>query len=129
MLRSRSMAFSFRRRSLLAGLLAVACYSPTLPLPPPGKPEVSAVEGKPGYYRLVGRVEPHGEVFARNHRTDLNAGQQTGSSGRYDFEVAGETGDQMDLWYVVGNDTSPRVLFTLPPVEIDPGGGGSGGSP
>ena len=125
------MAFSFRRRSLLAGLLAVACYSPTLPLPPPGKPEVSAVEGKPGTFRLVGRVEPHGEVFARNRDTDppVIAGQQTGSSGRYDFEVQGQSGDEMDLWYVVGNDTSPRVLFVLPPVEIDPGGGGAGGAP
>jgi hypothetical protein len=123
------MAFSLRRRSLLAGLLAVACYSPTLPLPPPGEPEVSAVEGKPGYYRLLGQVQPHGEVFARNRNTDLGFIQQTGSSGRYDFEVQGEAGDEMDLWYSVGNDTSPRVLFVLPPVVIDPGGGGAGGAP
>jgi hypothetical protein len=123
------MAFSLRRRSLLAGLLAVACYSPTLPLPPPGKPDVSAVEGKPGYYRLVGQVQPRGEVFARNRDTNLNYGQQTGDSGRYDFEVQGEAGDEMDLWYAVSDETSPRVFFVLPPVEIDPGGGGAGGAP
>ncbi len=129
MLRSRPMPFRLRRRSLLAGLLAVACYSPTLPLPPPGKPEVSAVEGKPGYFRLVGQVEPHAEVFARNRENDLNFGQQTGASGGYDFEVQGQSGDEMDLWYVVGKDASPRLLFVLPPVEIDPGGGGAGGAP
>jgi hypothetical protein len=123
------MAFCLRRRSLLAGLLAMACYAPTLPLPPPGKPEASAVEGKPGYYRLIGTVEAHAEVFARNRSNDLSFGQQTGGTGRYDFEVRGEAGDQMDLWYVVGNDTSPRLLFVLPPAEIDPGVGGAGGSP
>jgi hypothetical protein len=90
---------------------------------------VSAVEGKPGYYRLLGQVQPRGEVFARNRNTDLGFIQQTGSSGRYDFEVQGEAGDEMDLWYSVGNDTSPRVLFVLPPVVIDPGGGGVGGAP
>jgi hypothetical protein len=122
------MAFSLRRRSLLAGLLAVACYAPTLPLPPPGKPEVSAVQGKPGYYRLVGQVEPNAEVFARNRNNDLNFGQQTGGSGHYDFEVQGEAGDEMDFWYVVGKDASPRLMFVLPPAQIDPDGG-AGGSP
>ena len=113
---------------MASGLLVLACYSPTLPLPPPGKPEASPVEGKPGYYRLLGQVEPHAEVFARNNRNNLNFGQKTGASGRYDFEVQGEAGDQMDLWYAVGNDTSPRVLFVLPAAEIDPDGG-AGGAP
>jgi hypothetical protein len=121
------MGFRLQRRSLLAGaLLAVACYSPTLPLPPPGKPEVSAIVGQPGYYRLVGRVEPQADVFARNRRTDLNAGQFT-SSGSYDFVVQGEEGDQMELWYIVGADVSPRVAFLLPPDEN--GMGGAGGAP
>jgi hypothetical protein len=121
------MGFRLERRSLLAGaLLAVACYSPTLPLPPPGKPEVSAVEGKPGYYRLVGQVQPTAEVFARNRRTLLGNFQDTGNSGRYDFEVPGEAGDEMELWYAVGNDESPRVLFELPQNES---GGGAGGAP
>lgn len=127
MLRSPSMGFRLQRRSLLAGaLLAVACYSPTLPLPPPGKPEVSAIEGRPGYYRLVGRVEPQSDVFARNRRTDINFGQFT-SSGAYDFVVQGAEGDQMELWYIVGSDISPRVAFLLPPDES--GVGGAGGAP
>src|SRR5262245_11247327 len=99
MLRSREMGFRLPRRSLLAaGLIAVGCYSPTLPLPPPGKPEITSVEGT-DRYRLVGEVEPHGEVTARNRRTLLLAGQLTESSGHYDFEVAGQEGDQMELWY------------------------------
>ena len=128
MLRCHGMGFRLVRRTLLAGaLLAVACYSPTLPLPPPGQPEVSAIEGKPGSYRLMGQVEPHAEVFARNTRTNLNAGQLTGTSGRYDFEVQGEAFDAMQLWYVIGKDQSPMVFFELPPLEG--GAGGAGGSP
>jgi hypothetical protein len=121
------MGFRLERRSLLAGaLVAVACYSPTLPLPPPGKPEVSSIVGQPGYYRLVGRVQPNSDVFARNRRTDSNFGQFT-SSGTYDFKVEGEEGDQMELWYLVGSDVSPRVAFLLPPDEN--GAGGAGGAP
>jgi len=129
MLRSLDMGFRLQRRSLLAGsLLAVACYSPTLPLPPPGEPEVIGLEGTVDRYRLIGRVEPQADVHAINVRTQLLAGQRTGSDGRYDFEVQGLQGDQMELWYVVGNDPSPRVFFLLPPIG-DSGGAGAGGVP
>ena len=125
------MGFRLQRRSLLAGaLLAVACYSPTLPLPPPGKPEVSAVVGTTDRYRLTGVVEPNGEVVALNQRTDASAGQLTGSSGRYDFEVVGTRGDSMTLWYVVGTEASPRIKFVLDAAaEPDAGDGGAGGAP
>ena len=129
MLRSVDMGFRLRRRSLIAGsLLAVACYSPTLPLPPPGEPEVSGIEGTVDRYRLIGRVEPEADVHAINVRTQLLAGQRTGSDGRYDFEVQGLQGDQMELWYVVGNDLSPRAFFLLPPID-GAGGPGAGGAP
>jgi hypothetical protein len=128
------MAFRLQRRSLFAGaLLAAACYSPTLPLPPPGKPEVSAVVGTRDRFRLTGLVEPHAEVVARNRRTALLAGQLTGGSGRYDFEVVGLEGDSMELWYVVGTEASPRLTFVLeasgPPGPAGDGGaGGDGGA-
>ena len=125
MLRSRAMGFRLLRRSLLAGgLAALACYSPTLPLPPPGKPEVSEIQGQPGLYRLVGTAQAHAEVFARNQNTSpvRSWGQQTGADGRYDFTVEGQPLDPMELWYVVGKDSSPRVLFQLPPLESGTGG-------
>jgi hypothetical protein len=129
MLRSRTMGLRLQRRSLLAGaLVAVACYSPTLPLPPPGQPEVSAVAGTRDRYRLMGQVEPHSEVIARNRRTELLAGQLTGGDGRYDFVVDGLEGDSMELWYVVGKDASPRLLFVLPAAD-DGGAAGAGGAP
>lgn len=131
MLSCLPMGFRLQRRSLFAGaLLAVACYSPTLPLPPPGKPEVSAVVGTTDRYRLTGVVEPHGEVVARNRRTALLAGQVTGGTGRYDFEVVGAEGDSMELWYVVGTEASPRTKFVLAaPADPDAGQGGAGGGP
>jgi hypothetical protein len=66
-------------------------------------------------------------VFARNKNTDpvRSWGQQTGADGRYDFEVEGQPRDPMELWYTVGNESSPRVLFELPPLE-DGAGGASG---
>jgi hypothetical protein len=122
------MGFRLQRRSLLAGaLLGVACYSPTLPLPPPAEPEVSAVTGATGQYRLVGRVEAHADVVALNRRTEKITGQLTGADGRYDFIVEGQEGDQMELWYIAGKDPSPRVLFLLP--SPDSGTSGAGGAP
>jgi hypothetical protein len=121
------MGFRLRRRSLFAGaLLAVACYSPTLPLPPPGEPQVSVVAGTTDQYRLVGRVEANSDVVSLNRRTERIAGQLTGGDGRYDFIVEGQEGDQMELWYIAGKDPSPRVLFLLPSAG---GMGGAGGAP
>lgn len=128
MLPFRLMGFRLRPQSLLVGaLLAVACYSPTLPLPPPGEPEISALQGATDRYRLTGRVEPHAEVIARNRRTELLVGEVTGGDAQYDFVVDGHEGDTMELWYVVGNDASPRTIFVLPPVDF--GSGGAGGAP
>jgi hypothetical protein len=125
MLRFRAMGLRLWRRTPLAvGLAALACYSPTLPLPPPGKPDVSGVEATNDQYRLRGQVEPHAEVIARNRGTSLLYGVLTGGDGRYDFIVIGTAGDEMELWYTVGKDSSPRVLFVLPPLE-----NGAGGAP
>jgi hypothetical protein len=119
------MGFRLWRRTLLAfGLAALACYSPTLPLPPPGKPDVSSVVQTTDQYRLRGQVQPHAEVIARNRDSSLLYGELTGGDGRYDFVVIGTAGDEMELWYTVGNDSSPRVLFVLPPL-----GNGEGGAP
>jgi hypothetical protein len=125
MLRCGLMGFRLLRRTLLAfGLAAFACYSPTLPLPPPGRPEVSGVAATSDQYRLRGQVEPHAEVVERNRSSSLLYGELTGGDGRYDFIVIGTEGDEMELWYTVGKDSSPRVLFVLPPLE-----NGAGGAP
>jgi hypothetical protein len=121
------MRFRLARRALLASLLAVGCYSPTLPLPPPVKPDVTVTST--GDFRLKGGVLPDAQVFALDSRTLLIDGQQADHLGLYDFVLhQAEAGDSITLWYEAGTDLSPTMLFELPasaPVES----GGSGGMP
>ncbi len=114
------------RRSLLAaGLLAASCYAPTLPLPPPAKPEVTVTDS--GAFRLSGGIEPNAQIFALNERNGHIDGQQVGRSGRYSFELReARGGDLMQLWYQVGTDLSPTTVFMLPNDEDDAGAAGAG---
>src|SRR5689334_13824318 len=101
LMRSRSV----RRSLLMAGLLAFGCYAPTLPLPPPQKPEITLTES--GNFRLRGGIVPESQIFALNERNGLINGQQVGRSGLYDFELeAAQGGDLVQLWYQAGTDLS-----------------------
>jgi hypothetical protein len=109
---------------LLSGLVALGCYAPTLPLPPPQKPDVTLTES--GRFRLRGGILPEAQIFALNERTGAIGGQQVGRSGLYDFELeAARGGDLMQLWYQAGTDLSPTTVFTLPD---DLGEGGASGA-
>jgi hypothetical protein len=101
------------RRGWLAGaaLLVVSCLSPTLPLPPPSDPSVSATDTA-GLVRLKGTVRPESEVFALNHSTNLISGQYT-KSGAYDFTLEAQERDGISLWYVQGTTESPPNDFVI----------------
>jgi hypothetical protein len=103
------------RRLLLvgAGLCLLSCLSPTLPLPPPSRPDVSAPD-EGGFVRLQGFAAPEAEVIAWNHDNDLIAGQVTGDDSRYDFTIKAEANDFIELWYVVGSEESQSVRVTVP---------------
>ncbi len=103
------------RRLLLlsAGLTLASCLSPTLPLPPPSRPDVSAPDGS-GLVRIQGNAVPHAEVIAWNHDNDVIAGQVTRDSSRYDFTIQGNIGDFIELWYIQGDDESQTVRLTVP---------------
>lgn len=103
------------RRLLLltAGLTLVSCLSPTLPLPPPSRPDVSAPD-ESGLVRLQGSAAPFSEVIAWNHANDVIAGQVTRESPAYDFKIQAEVGDSIELWYIQGNDESQSVRFGVP---------------
>jgi hypothetical protein len=124
------MRFRVARRALLAALLVVGCYSPTLPLPPPVKPDVSVTST--GDYRLKGGVLPNAQVFALDSRTLLIDGQEADATGLYDFVLhRAQAGDSITLWYEAGTDLSPPMVFELPaaaPVESGGGGGMSNGA-
>lgn len=103
------------RRLLLlsAGLTLASCLSPTLPLPPPSRPDVSSPDSS-GLVRLQGNAAPHSEVIAWNHDNDVIAGQVTRDSPRYDFTIQAEVGDFIELWYIQGSDESQSVRLTVP---------------
>lgn len=103
------------RRLLLlgAGLSLASCLSPTLPLPPPSRPDVGAPDAS-GYARLQGYAAPRVEVIALNRSNQQIAGQVTGDDSRYDFRIPAEAGDMIDLWYIDGDKESPTVVVKVP---------------
>jgi hypothetical protein len=104
----------WRRLLLLsAGLAVASCLSPTLPLPPPDRPDVSAPDVS-GLVRLEGSAAPHSEVIAWNHDNDVIAGQVTRDTSRYDFTIQAEVGDYIELWYIQGDQESQSVRFNVP---------------
>jgi hypothetical protein len=122
------MRFRLPRRWLLLGaVVALGCYSPTLPLPPPVKPDITLTTT--GVYRVHGGVVPNAQVFALNERTNLLDGQQTGENGVYDFELhEAQAGDVFTLWYQAGTDLSPGTVFYLPDGLSGAGGSGASGA-
>lgn len=112
---------------LLGAALVASCYSPTLPLPPPVKPEISMTET--GAYHLKGGVLPDAQVSALNERTKVIDGQQADHVGAYSFDLkAGQPGDVIELWYRYANDLSTAAVFELPDLSNRGGAGGTGSS-
>ena len=111
----RAMVCQLRRYLLLAAstLALASCLSPTLPLPPPDRPDVSAPDAS-GMVRIQGTAVPKAEVIAWNHANNVIAGQVTGDSAVYDFTIQGQTNDVIELWYHKGNDQSQSVSFKVP---------------
>lgn len=116
-----------RRWLLLGAVSSFGCYSPTLPLPPPVKPEISMTET--GAYHLTGGVYPDAQVSALNARTLLIDGQQSDHVGLYSFDLKdAQAGDTIQLWYRYANDLSSAVTFDLPDFSGPAGAGGGGGT-
>jgi hypothetical protein len=108
------MARVLRRLLLtLVGLCLLSCLSPTLPLPPPDRPDVSAPDEN-GLVRLQGFAAARAEVVAYDHNSGIIAGQVTTANARYDFTIAAEVDDTIELWYMKGNDESSSVVFQVP---------------
>lgn len=103
------------RRLLLCAatlLVAAGCLSPTLPLPPPGDPEVTAPNVQ-GLVRIRGSAPRDSWVTAFN-RTTQRGFIQAAPEGRYDLEFPAETGDPIALWYEIGGRSSEVLEFTVP---------------
>lgn len=122
------MRFTRRRAlGLLLGLTAAACASPTIPLPPPDRPDVEGPD-REGMVTVSGYVPPKSLVFAINRRTDEVAGQLTEGDGLYSFRIAAEVGDVLSISYISGTDQSPSTEVRVEgPAEGGSAGAAGGG--
>ena len=107
------------RRALIALGLAVvllpsACLSPTLPLPPPGRPDTIEGPDQNGYVRLTGVVPPLAVANAWNLTTQKGANHRTQEDGRYDLVFGALAGDEILLWYNLDRENSPAIRFEIP---------------
>lgn len=121
------MSSASRRTVLLAlgALAAPACLSPTLPLPPPDRPDVEPIGS--GQYRLTGAIPVAGTVLVLNPRTDLVHGQVADLA--YDFVIPAEVGDVLYLWYEAGLESSDAARFEIedPSPPVPDAGAADGG--
>jgi hypothetical protein len=98
----------------LAVLLPSACLSPTLPLPPPNRPDTIEGPDPNGYVRLAGTVAPNSRANAMNRRTSSGGFDDAGDDGRYEITLQALPGDQIVLWYMLQGENSQSVRFEIP---------------
>jgi hypothetical protein len=101
---------------LTAALGVAACASPTLPLPPPFRPDVSQVDAS-GVVTLTGApgAVPAGAVVygydLRDGRGDIFRAPDDGS---FVLHVPAQAGDSISIWYEQGTVQSEALFVTVP---------------
>ena len=97
---------------------SVACASPTLPLPPPDVPYMTA-GAAPGTVHLAGsNAESGAEVIVRNMNPAVPTNRQIGGAvvspdGTWDAEVYASNGDVLTLTQQVGSMVSSPLVITV----------------
>ena len=118
---------------LLTSWLAVSCLSPTLPLPPPSDPFITAPDSD-GLIQIKGRVTSGAEVTVLNTRTSIIAGFITGEDGAYSIQMEAEIGDLLLVRQQSGTqESAPNEVYVpsidqggaIPPPAIGSGGAGN----
>ena len=114
-----------RPRAWIAALLvtlaalALACTSPTLPLPPPALPTISTGSAPDTFVlRSIQGSEPNALIVIVNRREDLPRNKRvTGTIadevGSWDATVAAQVGDVLDISQEAGNTRSPGTTVTV----------------
>lgn len=107
------------RSAVALGLLAFACASPTLPLPPPALPTVS-VGTEPSTYRLASDkgALPNALVVVVNRNPSLSLDARVDGTfadelGSWQIEIPGQAGDIVDISQESGDQSSPVTSVTL----------------
>jgi hypothetical protein len=103
----------------LVAVFALACTSPTLPLPPPSTPLIS-LGSTPDTFRLssIQGAEPNALIVVVNQREDLPPNQRvTGTIadpvGSWDLVVIAKVGDQLDVSQETGSTRSAPTTVTI----------------
>lgn len=104
--------------AMVVGLLSSGCLSPTLPLPPPSRPDVSAPDAD-GNIRISGVVMSRATAYAHNQRTDQVVGEVTGADGAYDLIMQAEVGDRIAVWQSINTKESGSTEVIVPAVTIE----------
>lgn len=116
-----------RLGAVLLFVLPVGCLSPTLPLPPPSRPDMTPPDSS-GITTIRGRVPGGTTAIAQNLSSGRLVGQVTSETGQYQLGLAAEIGDPVAVWYRDGLTDSAAVQVTVPATtsELGPLGGASG---
>jgi hypothetical protein len=125
LMRMGSVARSRRHWLRAAGaaclfVLPLGCLSPTLPLPPPSRPDVSPPDAS-GFTSIIGVVPGGTTAIAQNLDSGRLVGQVTGSTGSYTLKLEAAIGDQVAVWYREGLTDSGKVQIEVPADSSDLG--------
>ena len=96
-----------------AGLSVLCCLSPTLPLPPPSRPQIDGPNAD-GLVILSGKQTPGDAVVAENLRTGVIRGQRVVATGRYEIPIPAAIGDEMVMYFERGLEVSDSRYFLIP---------------
>lgn len=103
---------------LILGLIAPACLSPTLPLPPPESPSSIGMSVEEGVWDIRGTCTPGATVLIENLQTGVIAGRRDDDNdGRYFIPIRASLCDSATVSEVVGSNTSEGSFFMIEPVE------------
>lgn len=101
--------------------MALACASPTLPLPPPSTP--SLARGVDADHVVLasacGGAEPNAIVVVQNTRTSVPgdqaiSGARASGCGAWDAAVYAHAGDYLEIWQEFGTTVSPAITVAVP---------------
>lgn len=121
-------------RQWLAGVgsaLLLGCLSPTMPMPPPSRPEISGPDER-GVVVLSGHVPPASMVYADNQTTGYSYGRRSDfDTGVYRLPILASVGDNISLFYRFEAEDSMATTFRIPKAPSssrDAFGGAAGAS-
>lgn len=99
--------------SLVATGLALACTTPTLPLPPPLA--LASVPDSDGIVTVSGSSLEGAWVTCVNLDTELGHVVRADDMGFFTIRIEAQPGHYLNVWQRVGPDMSPGVDLVVPP--------------